>query len=100
MSVSYLMENVNILYGVAFLALLLGYAFRFFVRTCIGPLMIVMLLVAKIGILVAGGYLVYAPICGGKFEVVDGVEKTSCPFELYPSPTFYFLLMIVNILPV
>ncbi len=89
MGFSYLMENVNILYGAAFLALLLGYAFMFFVRICIGPLMIVMLLVAEIGILVVGRYLVYAPICGGKFGVVDGVEKTSCPFELYPSPTFY-----------
>ncbi len=35
---------MNILYGAAFLALLLGYAFMFFVRICIGPLMIVMLL--------------------------------------------------------
>ena len=44
MGFSYLMENVNILYGVAFLALLLGYAFMFSVHICIGPLMIIMLL--------------------------------------------------------
>ncbi len=44
MGVSYLMGNVNILYSVAFLALLLGYAFMFSVHICIGPLMIIMLL--------------------------------------------------------